>query len=239
MDYGRISEFTPSADSAFFAGAERCSWTGAELKTLRIDGGRALVICKPFQGLSSDWVDQTRQVLRAAIAGEFGTLKFIVFELDAELDLGDQRAPAANLLLGEIANLILRTPIITVAHASKAITGGDLELALACSMLICDEDVRVSFGADPIESVTTYALLAQKLGFVRAERLMESEEALTAPEMRDLFLLKEILPAAAGLDGVEAFLTRASRRHNSAAAMYRAQRIATPLISEFFGEQPN
>jgi hypothetical protein len=103
-------------------------------------------------------------------------------------------------------------------------------------MLICDEQAGFSFAADPVVSVAAYALLAQKIGFVRAERLMEGEQVLLAGQMRDLLLLKETTPAGSGLAGLEQFLVKASRRHNSAAAMYRAQRIATPMAPEIFGE---
>ena len=205
------------------------------LRTVRLDPAGALVISKHFAGLSAGWVDQARDVVRKAAEGVYGEIKFLVFDLAAEADASAPRADEAQLLLGEIANLILKAPIITVAHARKSIGGADLELALACSMLVCDEHAEFSFAADPVESVATYALLAQKIGFVRAERLMEQEAVLNAGQMRDLLLLKETTHSALGLNSLEGFLVRASRRQNSAAAMYRAQRISSPLMPELFG----
>ncbi len=140
-------------------------------------------------------------------------------------------------MVGEVANLILRAPVVSVAYVREFISGADLDLALACSMLVCEEGARFSFAADPVVSVTTYALLAQKIGFVRAERLMEREEVLDAAQMRELFLLKETTEAGSGLEGLEKFLHRSVRRHNSAYGIYRAQRIATPLIAEAFGDR--
>lgn len=218
------------------AGGES-AWSAAGIRTSHIQGAEALVISKHFAGLSALWVEQAREVLKMAADGGFGEIKFLVFDLAAEADANAPRAKDAELLLADIANLILRAPIVTVAHARHAIGGADLELALACSMLVCDENARFSFAADPVEAVATYALLAQKIGFVRAERLMEHEDVLSAGQMRDMLLLKGVTSGAAGL---EDFLLRAHRRHNSSAAMYRAQRIATPLITELFGDlKPN
>lgn len=243
MDHGHSSDFSASTDPSGFvfpvSHAQHLNPAAdhqSGLRIVEVEGGRALEISKTSAGLTAEWVDGTRRILGSALSGELGLVKFIVFQLDGQPDLKAARAPDANLLLGEIANLVLRAPIITIARARNLIAGGDLELSLACCMLVCDEDARFSFAADPIESVATYAFLAQKLGFVRAERLMEREAVLSAAEMRELLLLKEVTPAGSGPGGMEAFLARAGRRHNSAAAMYRAQRIASPLLAEFFGE---
>lgn len=215
-------------------------WSAAAIRTFHIEAAAALVISKDFAGLSAEWVDQARDVIKAAAEGAFGDIKFLVFDLAADADAIALRSDDAKRLLADIANLILKAPIVTVAHARNVIGGGDLELALACNMLICDEQARFSFAADPVEAVATYALLAQKIGFVRAERLMEHEDVLSAGQMRDMLLLKETTSSGPGLSGLEGFLLRAHRRHNSAAAMYRAQRIATPLITELFGDlKPN
>ncbi len=210
----------------------------APVHTFRIEPSQALVISKQFAGLSADWVDHARDVVKTAAEGGFGPIKFLVFDLAVEAGEEAPRSDDAKRLLGEIANLIMTAPIVTIAHARGMIGGADLELALACNMLICDENARFSFAADPVEAVATYVLLAQKIGFVRAERLMEHEDVLTPGQMRDLLLLKDT--SVSSPPGLEAFLARAHRRHNSSAAMYRAQRIATPLIGELFGEQtPN
>ncbi len=204
------------------------------LWSFHLEAAEALVIRKDFAGLSAEWVAQTRQMIKTVAAGGFGAIKFLVFDLAAAGGKEAARSEDAHLLLGEIANLILHAPVVTIAHARKTVGGADLELALACNMLICDEQAGFSFAADPVEAVATYVLLAQKIGFVRAERLMEREDVLNAAQMRELLLLKDT--TAPGLGGLEDFLVRAHRRHNSAAAMYRAQRIATPLIADLFGD---
>lgn len=210
------------------------AWPAPAIRSFHLEAAEALVIRKDFAGLSAQWVAQARQVVKTAVAGGLGGIKFLVFDLAAAAGEEASRSEDAHLLLGEIANLILQAPIVTIAYARKTIGGADLELALACNMLICDEQAGFSFAADPVEAVATYVLLAQKIGFVRAERLMEREDVLNAAQMRELLLLKDT--TAPGVSGLEEFLIRAHRRHNSAAAMYRAQRIATPLIADLFGD---
>lgn len=221
---------------AFRVAGVNDAWSTSSIQTSQIEPAGALVIRKNFAGLSEEWVDQVRQIVKTAADGGYGALKFLVFDLAAEGGASAPRGDSAKLLLGEIANLILSASIVTVAHVRRFVEGADLELALACSMMTCEEGARFSFAADPVESVATYALLSQKIGFVRAERLMDQDEPLTAGQMLDLLLLKSTTQSGPGLDGLEALLLRVSRRHNSAAAMYRAQRIATPLIPEIFGE---
>ena len=214
------------------------TWAATGIRTFKIDPSDALVISKTFAGLSAAWVDHARDVIKAAAEGGYGDIKFLVFDLAVQAGEEAPRSDDAKRLLGEIANLIMSAPIVTIAHARGMIGGPDLELALACNMLICDENARFSFAADPVEAVATYVLLAQKIGFVRAERLMEHEDVLTPGQMRELLILKDTTVSSP--EGLIEFLARAHRRHNSSAAMYRAQRIATPLISELFGDmQPN
>ena len=81
-------------------------------------------------------------------------------------------------------------------------------------------------------SLATYGFLSQKIGFVRAERLMETGDSVNAEQMRDLLLVKAMLEEGAGFGEVEQFLARSLRRHNSAYAIYRAQRIASPCFLE-------
>jgi len=186
--------------------------------------------------LQPGWVGPARRIVRDAAGGRLGRLKFLAFDFAQTGEVEAGGSEDSQGLVAEVANLILRAPVVSVAYVREYISGADLELALACSMIVCEEGARFSFAADPVVSVATYALLAQKIGFVRAERLMEREDVLDATQMRDLFLLKETSEAGSGLEGLERFLRRTVRRHNSAYGIYRAQRIATPLIPEAFGE---
>jgi enoyl-CoA hydratase/carnithine racemase len=129
-------------------------------------------------------------------------------------------------LLVELESLILARPTVSVAFARADLAGADLEFALGCSMMVAASQRRFSFAADPLISVGAYALLAQKIGFVLAERLMERGEIMDAQALYDLCLIKE-LAADDGEEAIDAFLAGAQRKHNACYGIYRAQRIAT------------
>lgn len=190
----------------------------------RIEDVETLVVTKTVPGFSPAVVAGLTALVRAAAQGRLGRLKFLVFDFAHEgfpLSLG---AEGFEALVAETSNLILAAPVITVAAARSNMAGADLEFALACSMIVGETARRFSFAADPTVSVGAYGLLAQKIGFVRAERLMEKGDIIGAAEMEALFLLKETLEDAPG--AIEAFVRKTARRHNACCGIYRAQRIA-------------
>lgn len=193
----------------------------------RFDELETIVLSKTDPGFSPDVIARLTEVVRAAAAGQLGRLKFLVFDFDHVGEAGVSGSAAFEALVGEAANLILQAPVVLIANARGHMGGDDLEFALACSMLIGEADARFSFAADPIVSLGVYGFLVHKIGFVRAERLMEGAEILTAQQMQDLLLLKDIAEPASGLEGVRKFLMRTSRRHNSCYGIYRAHRMAS------------
>jgi enoyl-CoA hydratase/carnithine racemase len=199
------------------------------LDVRRLDGLDAVVVTKSVAGFDAPAIEGVRQILRDARGGQLAPLKFLVFDFAHETLQDGQAVDGFDALIIEIANLILAAPIVAVANVRAGVGGADLEFALACSMLIGEEGAQFSFAADPIAAIGTYGFLAQKIGFVRAERLMEGGEVLDAAQMQEQLLLKAIAPQGAGLEGVEAFVGKAMRRHNASYGIYRAQRIASPL----------
>jgi enoyl-CoA hydratase/carnithine racemase len=192
----------------------------------------AFVVSKSSPGFSDACIDRLREIIRDAAAGRLGHLKFLVFDFAHSGEAGPRGDSAFQALVTEAANLILQVPIVLVANARGLMSGADLEFALACSMLIGEAGARFSFSADPIVSIGTYGFLAQKIGFVRAERLMESGDVLDAQQMHDLLLLKHVTESGAGLDGIASFLTRTAKRYNSCYGIYRAHRMATGAIRD-------
>lgn len=205
---------------------------GMGLARTRLDDVQALIVTKTTAGFDRAAVDSLRQIVRDAAAGHFGQLKFLAIEFAHVSDSDTPPAEGFHALVAEMANLILRAPIVSVACARGPLQGADMELALACSMLIGERGARFSFAGDPIVSVGAYAFLAQKIGFVRAERLMEDGKSLSAEDLRDLLLLKDVAEPGEGRVALEAFLQRTARRHNSCYGIYRAQRMASPAIDE-------
>lgn len=199
------------------------------LEVVRLDGLDTVVVTKTRAGFDAAAIDGVRQILRDARGGQLAPLKFLVFDFAHEGAEDGAAVDGFDAVIIEIANLILAAPIVAVASVRSGVGGSDLEFALACSMLIGEEGARFSFAADPIVAIGTYGFLAQKIGFVRAERLMEGGEVLDAAQMQEQLLLKAIAPHGAGLEGIRAFVGKAMRRHNASYGIYRAQRIASPL----------
>lgn len=226
------SEAQPSISlvTSALASVDRIGQARADGLTMtRLDALDTLVVGKDRPGFDAAALEGVRQIVRDARAGLLGRLKFLVFDLAHADDEDGEAVDGFDGLIIEVANLILAAPVVTVAFARGRIGGADLEFALACSMMIGESSARFSFAADPIVAIGTYGFLAQKIGFVRAERLMEGGEELDAQQMHDLLLLKALVESGAGLSGVEAFLGKALRRHNASYGIYRAQRITSPL----------
>ncbi len=99
-------------------------------------------------------------------------------------------------------------------------------------MVIAEDGRRFHFMGDPVVSLATYGFLSQKIGFVRAERLMERGDSVAAVQMHEMMLVKALLEPGSGFAGVEQFLARTARRHNSCYGIYRAQRIAAPALDD-------
>ncbi len=198
----------------------------------KIPALQTLVVTKLAAGFDDDCVVALRGIVDDVAEGRRGHLKFLVLDFAHHMERDSEGGADFNRLVNEVSALILRAPVISVACARAHMAGADLELALACNLMIAESGRRFSFAADPALSLATYGFLSQKIGFVRAERMMERGESLNAEQMGDLFLTKALLPPEAGFAEVEQFLTRSLRRHNSAYAIYRAQRFARPILDD-------
>jgi hypothetical protein len=198
----------------------------------RLDGLDTLVVTKTTPGFDACCVESLRRIVRDAASGRPGGLKFLVLDFAHGGDRDSLGGEGFQYLVAEMANLILRAPVVSVACVRANMLGADLELALACNMIVGEAGRRFSFAADPILSLATYGFLSQKIGFVRAERLMERGEVLDIAQMHELMLVKDVAESGAGLGGLESFITRVGRRYNSCYGIYRAQRIAAPVFAE-------
>ena len=196
------------------------------LSARRVDAFDALVITKTAPGFDQAAVGGLRALVAEAAAGRLGVLKFLVFDFAHDGFPLSIAADGFTSLVAEIETLILAAPVVSIACARANLAGADLEFALACSMTVAEADKRFSFAADIAASVGTYGLLAQKIGFVRAERLMETGEIVGAAHLDELMLLKEVLEADGGPDGLDAFVAKMARRYNASYGIYRAQRMA-------------
>lgn len=224
----------PSSNAASFPEAQS-SLTLHPLEKLD-----ALVARKLRRGFARDCVDKLAELLRRIGHGEgdLSRLKYLVFDFAHQ---GEGRAEAADgyeELASANAELILHAPVISIAWARGFMVGADLDFALSSSMIIAERGARFSFEIDPSASIGVYGSLAQKIGFVKAERLMEKGVVLGAEEMCDLLLAKQVADQEPGLEGVERYVDKSSRRYNASYSLFRAQRIATPPASRQWGVAP-
>jgi hypothetical protein len=193
---------------------------------------QTLVVTKLVAGLDDDCVESLGRIVEEVASGRRGPLKFLVLDFAHHMERDSEAGADFSRLVQAVANLILRAPVISIACIRAHMAGADLELALACNTMIAEAGRRFSFAADPAQSLGIYAFLAQKIGFVRAERMIESSVEISAEQMLDLLLVKATLAPGAGFSAIEQHLARAVRRHNAAYAIHRAQRIARPAFAD-------
>ena len=195
------------------------------LEIRRFDDIELVLVATRVAGFGSGRVDVLRKLVHDIASGQIGPCKFLVFDLCASSTEAGKPAPGFDAFVEDVSNLIFQAPVLSIAWARQYLSGPELELALACSMLVGEQGARFGFDVDLVDSLRTYALLAHKLGFVRAERLMEDGSVIGASAAHDLMLLHSVVPAGDGVEGIRSFAKSRLRRHNSSCGLYRAQRI--------------
>ncbi len=191
----------------------------------------ALVVAKSTAGFDQASVATIGGILRAAATDNDNSLKFLVFDF-AHKEVGSTKAPTGFAdMVAATADLIVDAPIITLAWARGPMHGLDFDLAMNCSTLVAEQAATFSFAGDPFDLLGVYAALGRRIGFARAERLIESDPILSAQEARDLLMVRDVAPARPGHDGIASYLAQFERRYNASHAIFRAQRIAEPPIS--------
>ncbi len=188
-----------------------------------------LVLSKPRRGFSRNELARFAETVDAAVDGHFPKARYLLLNFHTAAPDNGLVSPEFNRLAASIENLVSRSPLIAAACVRGHIGGADLELALACNMLMADTAAEFHFSADQ-GSLGLYGSLATKLGYVFAERIMEQGAILSAEQMKDKLLVREVLELSEGLDPLWRFLDRTSRRHNASWAIFRAQRMAAPSI---------
>jgi len=188
-----------------------------------------LVLSKPRRGFSRQELARFAETVDAAVDGAFPKARYLVLDFHTAAPDSGSVSPEFNRLAANIETLVSRSPLIAAACVRGRIGGGDLELALACNMLVADTHAEFHFAADQ-GSLGLYGSLATKLGYVFAERIMEQGATLTAEQMKAKLLVREVLELSEGLEPLWRFLERTGRRHNASWAIFRAQRMAAPSI---------
>ncbi|PPD45825.1 MAG: enoyl-CoA hydratase [Methylocystis sp.] len=203
---------------------------GSGVRVAWVKRGEALVVSKSRPGFDAASVDSILGLLRSVSDNSFPNLKFLVFDFNhggAEASCavdGFEDMAAAN------AGLIVDTPVITIAWVRSLLNGLDFDYAMSCSAIVAEAGARFSLSGEPFDLFGLYAAVGRRIGFVRTERLIERDAALSAAEAHDLMIVKDVVAPQPNFEGISAYLAQAGRRYNAAHAIFRAQRIAQPPI---------
>jgi enoyl-CoA hydratase/carnithine racemase len=200
------------------------------IKTSWLSHHNALVVSKlkaSFDGASVEMISKLAREIRA---GRRSDLRFLVFDIAVDgADAASAPEGFADMVAAN-AELIVDTPVITIAWARSLLNGLDFDFAMNCSVIVAESGARFSFAGEPFELFGLYAALGRRIGFSKAERLIESERVLSAIEAREMLLVKDVAPPQPEFIGISAYLTQFERRYNASHAIFRAQRMAEPPI---------
>ena len=213
---------------------DRLRWARNSLTPHWLEPIGALIVTKAHAGFDQGCIDDLKGLLRAITSGKLNELKYLVFDFAHGSKSESGGAEAFEDLLEANATLILDAPVITVAWARSFMAGADLDFALYCSMLVAEPNARFSFDADPASLFRLYAALARKIGFVKTERLIENGKILDADDMRNLYLVKEVVEPQEGVAAIERCIRQCVPRYNAAYAIFRAQGMTMPPIDRRF-----
>lgn len=191
-----------------------------------VDTANALIFTKHGCDFSEADVATLESIAGNVMRNAPPRLKFLVIDFAHS---GDRYATAPSgysRLLGALSALVIEAPVITIAWVRGTLSGRDLEFALNCSIIVAEKGAEFSLTGNPFDLFGVYAALGRKIGFVQTERLIDSEEPRTAEEMREFSIVRDVVEAKKGIDGITEYLAQAERRHNASQAVFRAQKIA-------------
>ncbi len=136
-------------------------------RLLNID---TIVLRKTSQGFSEGCIRALDKTLSEIEAGALGELKFVVFDFAHASGPRQPYGKSVERLMERLVDLVVASPVITVAWARGSMQGADLEFALRCSALLADPAAQFSFDFEPERIGSLYGVLSRRLGLVRAER---------------------------------------------------------------------
>ncbi len=208
---------------------------GDSLSAKRLEGRQALVVRKTHAGFDRASVKAISDVLAAIDRRELDGLRYLVFDFAhgaSDAGAGDAQRPVEGFseIIDATAELIVDTPVITLAWVRSLVNGLDFDFAMHCSAIVAEQGARFSFAGDPFGLLGLFAAVGRKVGFVKAERLIESDIVLSAEEARDLLIVKDVVGPQAGFAAIDDYLAQFGRRYNASHAIFRAQRMAQPPI---------
>lgn len=194
----------------------------------------ALVLSKSRPGFDRAAIQEAATLLDEVADGHFDDLRFLVYDFAHGDGAAGEPSHGFEDVIAANAELIVDTPVITLAWARGLMRGADLDFALHCSAFVAQSNAQFSLSGEPFSLFGVYAALGRKIGFVKAERLVEEDGLFGAEDMRELLVVKDVVESTPGLCGIDAYLTQFGRRYNASHAIFRAERLAQPPIDRRF-----
>lgn len=192
----------------------------------RLTNINTVVIRKISPGFPDNSVRTLEKICSKIEAGRLNELKFVVFDFAHACDREEPSGRGFERLVDRLIDLVVASPVITLAWSRGKMQGSDSEFALRCSALLADPAAKFSFDCAPERIGNLYPVLTRRLGLVPTERLLESGGTLDAAAMRDLCLVKDLVDTHDGLAAIETYLMCYARRYNGNLAILRAQHMA-------------
>ena len=126
----------------------------------------------------------------------------------------------------------LGLPMVTIGLVQGQALGGGFEALLSFNVIIAERSAKfglpeIAFGLFP--GMGAHALLARRLGFARAERMILSGKTHTAEEMYELGLVHQVVDDGEGEQAVHDYIAQNSRRHAGNHAVFKASREVWPV----------
>lgn len=206
------------------------SVNGGGLSTEWLKDHQALVLRKTRPGFDASIIKTIADILSAIDRGELNDIRYLVYDFAHGLREAPRPAEGFGEIAAQNSELIVDTPVITLAWARGLMSGSDFDFAMHCSTIVAEKNAHFSFLGDPADLLGLYAAVGRTLGFVKAERLIEGNTALTAEEARDLLIVRDVVEPQAGSAAMENYLAQVSRRYNASHAIFRAQRMVQPVV---------
>lgn len=200
------------------------------LSTVWLKDRQALVLRKTRPGFDAPTIRAITGLLAAIDRGELNEIRYLVYDFAHGLRESTKPAEGFGDIAAQNSELIVDTPVITLAWARGLMSGSDFDFAMHCSAIVAEKTAHFSFSGDATDLLGLYAAVGRTLGFVKAERLIENNAALTAEEARDLLIVRDVVESQAGIGAIERYLAQFGRRYNASHAIFRAQRMVQPIV---------
>jgi enoyl-CoA hydratase/carnithine racemase len=201
-----------------------------ELRMNWLHGSDAMVVTKRVAGFDRATVETVAALLHMIEEERFPGLKFLIFDFSHGGEAVTRAVEGFHDMVAANAELIVDTPVITLAWVRASLSGLDFDFAMNCSAIVAETGAAFSLAGEPFDLLGLYASVGRRIGFGRAERLIERDATLTAEEAHDLLIVKDVVARLPRFEGISAYLAQFGRRYNSSHAIFRAQRMAEPPI---------